>query len=172
MERGNAFDNDRESLLTAWVDRYQGMLLRLCYVYLCDSELAQDAVQETFLKAYRGMKSFRGECSEKTWLIRIAVNTCRSMCRSAWFRHVDRRVTPEDVPWTVTMAESNETDVLRDVMRLPVKLKEVILLYYWQDMRMHEIAQSLGVTQSTVSHRLKRAREKLRDVLNRRGYNE
>lgn len=59
-------------------------------------------------------------------------------------------------------------DVLCDIMRLPPKLKEVIMLYYWQDMSVSEIAQSLSISQSTVSRRLQHARNVLRDVLDRR----
>ena len=88
----------REQALVQMVNEHQRMLLRLCYVYLRDEELARDAVQETFLKAYRGWAAFRGESSQKTWLTRIAVNTCKDLRRSAWHRHVDRSVTPESLP--------------------------------------------------------------------------
>ncbi len=165
-------DNDRDQALIQMVNQYQGLLLRMCYIYLRDMELAKDATQDTFLKAYNKLDSFRGECSEKTWLIQIAVNTCRDMQRSAWFRHFDRRITPEDLPQAIVPPEDeHELDVMCDVMKLPPKLKEVILLYYWQNMNVNEIADTLGITHSTVSTRLKRAREKLHDVLGRRlGY--
>ena len=160
--------NNHDQIIIDLVNQYQGMLLRMCYVYLRDQELAKDAVQETFLKAYRGLHSFRGECSEKTWLVQIAINTCKSMQRSAWLRHHDRRITPEDLPQTVTMTQEEDAWIMCDIMQLPSKLKEVIMLYYWQEMNVNEIAQSLGVAQSTVSRRLKHARDKLHDVLDRR----
>lgn len=165
-------DNDRDQVLVQMVNQYQGLLLRMCYMYLRDLELAKDAAQDTFLKAYKTLDSFRGECSEKTWLIQIAMNTCRDMQRSAWFRHHDRRITPEDLPQTILPPDDNDDlDVMCDVMQLPPKLKEVVMLYYWQSMNVNEIAHALGITHSTVSARLKRAREKLYDVLERRlGY--
>lgn len=164
--------NDRDQVLVQLVNQYQGLLLRMCYVYLRDMEMARDAVQDTFLKAYQSWESFRRDCSEKTWLIQIAMNTCRDMQRSAWFRHHDRRITPESLPQTCCQAsDDNELDVLCDVMNLPAKLKEVIILYYWQNMNVNEIAQVLSISHSTVSSRLKRAKEKLHDVLERRlGY--
>lgn len=162
-------DNSRDQVLVQMVNQYQGMLLRMCYVYLQDIELAKDVTQETFLKAYRAMGSFRRDCSEKSWLIQIAINTCRDMKRSAWFRHTDRRITPEDLPEAViTPHDEDKLDVMCDIMKLPPKLKEVIMLYYWQEMNVREIAQSLGIAQSTVSNRLKHARDKLHDVLERR----
>ena len=62
--------------------QYQQPLLRTCFLYLRDRTLAEDAVQETFLKAYRSLASFRGECSEKTWLMKIAMNTCCDLRRA------------------------------------------------------------------------------------------
>ena len=151
--------------LVHMVNQYQGMLLRMCYVYLRDEEQARDAVQETFLKAYKALPSFRGECNEKTWLIRIAMNTCKSMQRSAWFRHMDRRVTPEDLPQAAMMPDWGDSELMCAIMQLQPKWKEIIMLYYWQNMNVQEIADALGIAQSTVSNRLKHAREKLRDML-------
>lgn len=169
MEAVKEPSDDRDQRLIQLVNQYQGLLLRMCFISLRDMELAKDATQDTFLKAYRSLDAFRGECSEKTWLLRIAVNTCRDMQRSAWFRHHDRRITPEDLPQAIRLPDDDDDlDVLCHVMRLPPKLKEAVLLYYWQNMNVNEIAQTLGVTHSTVSARLKRAREKLHDVLERR----
>lgn len=75
---------NHEALLTHMVETYEVSLFRTCYMYLRDKESAEDAVQETFLKAYRALHTFRGDCSEKTWLMRIAVNVCRDMGRSRW----------------------------------------------------------------------------------------
>ena len=159
-------EDDLDGTLVRLVEAYQDMLLRMCYVWLRDEEQARDAVQETFIKAYKGLASFRGECSERTWLVRIAVNTCRSMRRSAWFRHVDRRVTPEQLPFLQSdPPQEEDSEVLLAIMRLAPKLREVILLYYWKDMDMNEIAHALGIAQSTVSMRLKRARDKLYGML-------
>lgn len=87
--------DDWEKELTRMIEQYSSSLLNMCYIYLRDRELAEDALQETFLKAYRTRSSFRGDSHEKTWLTRIAINTCRDMRRSAWFTHVNRAVTPE-----------------------------------------------------------------------------
>lgn len=81
---------NRQERLSYMVERYQTTILKVCYAYLCNLEDAKDAVQETFLKAYSNLDSFRGECSEKSWLIRIARNTCLDMRRSAWYRRVDQ----------------------------------------------------------------------------------
>lgn len=167
METVKGPDRNHEELLISLVDQYQHSLLRLCFIYLHDKALAEDAVQETFLKAFKSLSSFRGESSAKTWLTRIAMNTCRDMQRSAWFRFTDRRVTPEDVPpVSVHPFEDGASDELAQaIIKLPLKQKEVILLYYYHDMTMREIADTLGIGVSSISGRLKHAHAKLRNLL-------
>ena len=158
-------DNDREAVIRRMIGEHQTALLRLCYLYLHDVQLAEDAVQETFIKAYRTLDTFRSASSEKTWLTRIAMRTCCDMRRSFWFRRMDRRITPEMLPDRASEAEEDETALTLAVMNLPRREREVILLYYYQDMNMTDIASALGLTQPTVSYRLRRAREKLRQEL-------
>lgn len=162
--------NDHEATLTHMVETYEVLLFRTCYMYLRDRDLAEDAVQETFLKAYRALHTFRGECSEKTWLMRIAVNVCRDIMRSMWMRFVDRRVSLDLLPEPAQEYDNwNSLDLARAIMKLPVKLKEVVLLYFYHDMTMREISEALGVSASVVSKRIKQACSKLEGILGR-GY--
>ena len=78
--------SERDRWLEGAMARWEQSLLRTCFAYLGDLSLAEDAVQETFLKAWKNLDRFRGEASEKTWLLRIAINTCKDVRRSAWFR--------------------------------------------------------------------------------------
>ncbi len=151
------------------VCQYQKTLLRMCYLNLRDKELAKDAVQETFIKAYGSMRSFRGDSSEKTWLMKIAMNVCCDIRRSHWFRLIDSRYTPDMLPEAAEPFEEEEERLVVEIIKLPRKLREVILLHYYQNMTVTEIADSLGIAQSSVSGRLKRAREKLRVLLEGRG---
>lgn len=152
----------REQELVRLVDAYQFSLRRMCCAILRDRALAEDAVQETFLKAYKTLDTFRKESSEKTWLMRIAINTCRDFRRSAWFRYLDRRITPEDLPLAATPAEEDSIALTAAIMRLPQKLQEVTLLHYYQDMTTREIAAALQISQSSVSSRLVRAHQAAR----------
>ncbi len=158
-----ALDPNQE--LERLVLRYQQPLLRTCFLYLRDRALAEDAVQETFLKAYRSLASFRGECSEKTWLMKIAMNTCCDLRRAHRLRRIDPRRILDLLPQAAEPFAQEEEALVTQVMQLPRKLREVILLYYYQDMTVTEIAVSLGISQSSVSGRLKRARGKLRALL-------
>ena len=150
---------------TDLVNTYQLPLLRMCCLRLGDAELAKDAVQETFLKAYKALPSFRGECSLQSWLMRIAINTCRDMQRSWWHRHVNRKVIPEEMNAACEPVSDDAVSVSQAIAALPVKLREVVLLYYYQNMQLDEIAQTLLISPSSVSGRLKRARNKLRIAL-------
>jgi RNA polymerase sigma-70 factor (ECF subfamily) len=165
MEAVKDPDSRRDQTIERLITQYQTSLLRLCYVQLQDQALAEDAVQETFLKAYKGFDSFRGDSSEKTWLTRIAVNTCRDFQRGGWFKHTDRRVTPDMLPVGTVQPDTEDLDLSLAVMKLPRKMREAILLYYYQDMSTEEIAETLDIAQSSVSNRLRRGREKLRKLL-------
>ena len=154
------------------VEQYQVAALRTCYLYLHDRSQAEDAVQETFLKVYRNLGSFRGECSEKNWIMKIAMRVCYDMNRSGWARFFNRRVTPEMLPEASVPFEERDDALANAMMRLPVRLREVILLYYYQGLTVNEIAEVLGITQPSVSNRLKRGRDKLKTALEGRELDE
>lgn len=156
----------REERLTQMVSAYQKPLLTLCYAYLQDSALAEDAVQEAFLRAYRGMRAFREESGEKTWLTRIAINVCRDMRRSAWNRHVQRDTPVEELPIPAEGGFDQEAhDLAQGIARLPAKYREAILLRYYQALPLQEVARVIGLTPSMASRRVKKACELLRDIL-------
>lgn len=157
---------DLTTTFTQLVETHQKKLLNLCYMLLRDRAQAEDAVQEAFLKAYRALPSFRGECSVKSWLTRIAVNVCRDMQRSSWFTRLNRAVTPDDLPECAATQDDAEALCLSDaILRLGAKDREVVLLYFYQNLTMPEIATALSLSASTVSRRLKSACSKLRRAL-------
>ena len=165
MQNAPGPGNEMQATFVQLVETYQKPLLNLCRMYLCDNAQAEDAVQEAFIKAYRALPSFRGECSHKTWLSRIAINVCRDMRRSAWFTRMNHFITPDDLPEAAAEEDSQSAELADAIQRLPARMKEVILLYYYQNLTMPEIAGALGITSSTVSRRLKTACAKLRDAL-------
>ena len=157
--------DSKEERIERMVALYQLPLLRLCILYLHDEELAKDAVQETFVKAYRNLDGFRAEASEKTWLTRIAVNTCKNVYRSGWFRHVDRSVTLDMIAEKFASADEKDNTLTEAIMRLPTKLREAALLCWLQGMTYEEAAAVLGISRQAVGSRLNRARRKLRFAL-------
>ena len=153
----------------AWLDeaitRWEKPLLRLCYAYLCDTALAEDAVQETFFKAWKNYGKFRGGAEEKTWLTRIAINTCKDQMKSAWARHTDRSVTPDALPEGSASFDEQDDTVTRAVLSLPDDLKEAVLLHWYQGMSLDEIRKVLRLPRSTINYRLKKAKAILKKEL-------
>ena len=163
---GSGLVPDRDREFDRLVGEYQGPVLRMCFLTLRDRTLAEDAAQETFLKVYRTMDTFRGECSEKTWIMKIAVRTCYDMNRSAWFRFMNRRVTPDMLPeQAAEESDPRDDELTAAVLRLPLKLREAVLLHHYQGLNVNETAEALGISHSSASGRLKRGREKLKELL-------
>lgn len=157
--------NRPEERISQMIKTYEKDLLRLCRVYLKEESLAEDAMQETFIKAYKNLHTFRGESSDKTWLFRIAINVCRDMQRTSWFRNISRMVSLDSVQIQQPQKSEISHALMDEIMRLPKKYREVILLYYYEDMKQNEIAEILGVSVTTVCRRIEKARELLKDML-------
>ena len=152
----------RDAILLRLMTEYEAAIRRMCCVYLRDEHLAADAVQETFLRAYLALDGFRRESSEKTWLTRIAVNVCHSMRRTGWMRFIDRRITLDKLPESAANAEYGLIELTLDVMRLPQKLLDVVLLHDYQGFTVREIGEMLDIPHQTVISRLNSAHKKLR----------
>ena len=121
-----------EAELSRMMETYGAMLTGTCTVLLGDRHLAQDIVQQTFIRAYKKMDSFRGERpeSEKAWLTRIAVNLCRDERRKKWFRFEDRTIPVEMMTLSAPEASEEAQQLYAVVQTLPQKYREVILLRF------------------------------------------
>jgi RNA polymerase sigma-70 factor (ECF subfamily) len=159
-----------------WLDRaiaqWEKPLLRLCFSWLCDTALAEDAVQETFFKAWKNYDRFRGESQEKTWLTRIAINTCKDLQKSAWARNTDRSVALDSLPEGSAPFEERDDTVTRAVLSLPLKLREVTLLRWYQGLTLDEMVSVLKLPRSTINYRLKKAKTMLKKELEAWYYEE
>ena len=149
---------DNQALLLM-MQQYGAHVVGLCTLLLKDAHLAQDVAQETFIRAWK-QGNLRQE-TEKAWLTRVAVNLCRDEQRSRWFRHVDRRITPEDLPIPAD-APAEDSGLLDRVSLLPLKEREVIVMHYWNDMSPEDIAKLLNIDRATVFRRLARGRKRLK----------
>ena len=140
-------------------DRYRTEVLRLCITYMRNRPDAEDATQETFLKVWRKLDCFesRNQCTVRSWIMRIACNTCKDMLRKGWRKHEDRTITPEDLP-SHGCASWEDIELFMDVKNLPEKYRNVLLLVYWQGMTVRETAETICIRESTVCNRLKKAR--------------
>ena len=149
---------------------YGTSLLRLCYLYLKDYQLAEDALQDTFVNVYQKYHTFRGLSSEKTWITSIAMNVCKGYLRKA-----SSRETPDDFSITTPREELLTEDTVENraenmalmhaVTSLPELYRKVVLRYNYSGFSSIELSQLLKTNNSTVKVRLMRAREMLRAKL-------
>lgn len=154
---------DMEKLINLYGDE----LLKLCFLYLHDLQLAEDAVQETYIRIFQNYDRFLGKSAEKTWITRIAINVCKDYLRSPWKQKVFYGgIEPEYGKEAETMEPEIRDDiVIRAICGLKPKYREVVLLFYYQELKTSEIAEILGISVSAVTVRLTRAREQLREKL-------
>lgn len=139
---------------------YGNEILRLCFMYLKDYHLAQDAFQETFLRAYKGYGKYRKDSTERTWISKIAINVCKDILKSSWNKKVD---LVREIFDQTDIREEKDDALLQEVMMLSPKYKEVVLLYYYQEFKINEISKILGISETAVNKRLARAKDKLKN---------
>jgi RNA polymerase sigma factor (sigma-70 family) len=119
-----------EEELSRLVDAYSGILLGLCRLTLGDASMAQDIVQETFLKAWK-KGGFRQE-SEKAWLIRVAMNLCHDYHRSRWWRHIDHSAPADGIQ--IAEPDPADREILTLVKELPLFHQENVRLRFLGDL--------------------------------------
>ena len=167
MERAEVPSMNREERLSRWIDAYSDAILRTCFLYLSDQTQADDALQDTWIKAWRHMGEYerKGILNDKAWLMRIAINTCKDYRRTAWFRHIDNRKALDELPPRLLQVEQEDHSLSLMVMELPDRYKQVVLLHYFQGLTQRETAEALGLSPSAVLRRLRSAEALLKQSL-------
>ncbi|MBQ6288269.1 MAG: RNA polymerase sigma factor [Clostridia bacterium] len=160
----NAPASDEQAIVHL-MTTYGTDIRRLCLCLLNDSFLAEDAAQETFFKAWKHYAGFRKECSEKTWLSRIAVNTCRSMQRGSWFRSVFAQAAEKTERQEAALPPDYDPTVWNAVQALPEQLKSALVLRYWEGLPLQEAAITLGTNVNTLNTRIRKAKAVLQENL-------
>jgi RNA polymerase sigma-70 factor (ECF subfamily) len=151
------------------VEAFQGPVYNLCYRMLQDPVEAEDAAQETFMKAYRNLKGYDPKRKFINWILTIASNHCVDRLRKRRLQLISlQELNPWNAPATGAGApegsiadlemEQEIQDLLKDLGAMD---RAAIVLRYWYDMSYADIAQSLSLTESAVKSRLHRARNEL-----------
>jgi RNA polymerase sigma-70 factor, ECF subfamily len=151
------------------MDTYGTNIYHLVYCYVHDKAIAEDLTQEIFLAAHIKQHSFRQEASLKSWITRIAINKCKDYLRSSYFKRTivssilqpfvkNTSLSPEEV----LLQKDEAKDLSNLVLKLPIKYREVILLYYYHDFSILEISNVLKENEATVKSRLRRGRDRLK----------
>ena len=156
------------------IETYGQEVYKIAYFYMKNPQLAEDVFQEVFYKVMKNYDKFQHQSSEKTWLTRITINTCKDLLRTSWIKRVrtfgvwQESGTDYEAPFDIEQQEADQ-ELYELIQELPTKYKDVILLFYYKELSYEEIAQILKIPEGTVRSRLSRARVKLKKMINERG---
>jgi RNA polymerase sigma-70 factor, ECF subfamily len=168
-EYDHEFSNiDKDDAIEQLMTQYGEEIKRLIFTYTKNWAQADDLTQEVFLTIYLKLDQFTGKSSIRTWIYSIAINKCKDFKRSWYFRNiqiVEKIITfakaDTATPEVVTVQKDDQSFLMEQVMLLPIKYREIILLFYYKEFSIEEISLMTGLNQGTVKTRLKRGREKL-----------
>ena len=147
-------------------EQYATDVLRVCYFYLGDRQKAEDVCQDVFVRRMVNAPVLE-DGREKAWLFKVALNRCRDLWRGSWTRRVvlgspmfELIPAPDD-----RERKDDEDAMMVAVHKLPAAFREVILLHYYQNFGISEIARMMDLPEGTISSRLSRGRKKLETIL-------
>lgn len=153
-------------------DRYSGRIYNFAYRFLKNSEAAEDATQEVFVKMMKYAKQFHGDAKLSTWLFSITANLCRDFLRKSENKHKEGEETLLTLPANQSYSpernlemRQNEERVQKALQSLTPEQREAILLSRYQGLSYAEIAQIAGCSEGAVKTRVFRAMETLKKLL-------
>ena len=161
---------DNKKLLENLIKLYGNDVLKIATIYTQNPNTAEDIFQEVFIKVNKYISSFKKESSIKTWIIKITINTCKDYLKSSWkkkivylenFNH-NENIEPAD---DNIISSEKSNSIIKEILSLPEKYKDVIILYYYKCFNTLEISKILNIPEATVRTRMKRAREILKEKL-------
>ena len=165
-------DCTRDKVVEILIDEYSDRILHLAYTYVHNKVIAEDLTQEIFIKCYERFHQFNGQSSLKTWVYRIASNHCKDYLRSWHYRKVTlNEKLLAYIPSKAKQVEeqiidrSEEDTLVQAIMGLPTNYREVIFLYYYEELSLKEISKVTGVNRNTIKTRLQRARELVKEEM-------
>lgn len=153
-------ENDPEQIIRAYSD----MVYRLAFARTGTKEDADEVYQEVFLRLLKKRPIFESREHCKAWLLRVTVNCSNTLLTSLWKRRTV--ALEEDLPFQ----EKESMELYREISRLPQKYRDVIHLFYYEELPIAEIANILCRRESTVRTQLTRARAMLREILEEEDY--
>lgn len=149
------------------VRRHQHRVYNLAYRYMREASRAEDMAQEAFLKGFRLLKGFRGDCSFSTWMYKVTGSVCLTELNKRKKRGEVELAPAHEGTYESTSAEDNDQAeiVRRCVGRLSDKYATIITLYYLEELSYEEIAQVMDIPIGTLKTWMFRARKELRAIV-------
>ena len=163
---------EKDFILEKLMVEYGDELVRLAFSYVKDAENAKDLVQNTFIKCYKNLDSFRFDAQIKTWLYRITINECKDYLKSWNHRMVQVKSFIHDtaislLPSTehAVIDKHHEQYIKNTIYSLPKVYREVVYLYYYESLKTTEISEVMDIPANTVKTRLRRAKQRLEPMI-------
>jgi len=149
------------------MQKHTDYLLRVSYMYINDWQTAEDIVQDTFLTYYAKFEQFEERASLKTYLTRMTINKCKDYLKSWRYRKMSltNQFFGMKKDRAVAIEQAERLDIANAVLDLPIQLREVIILYYYNELSVLEVSTLLVISDNTVKTRLRRARQLLKEQL-------
>ena len=163
---------EKDFILEKVMIEYGNELVRLAFSYVKDTEIAKDMVQNTFIKCYKNLDSFRFDAQIKTWLYRITINECKDYLKSWNYKMVQVKSFINETAKSIlpstekTVIDKYNNEEIKDtIFSLPKVYREVVYLYYYDSLKTEEIAKVLDIPVNTVKTRLRRAKQRLEPMI-------
>lgn len=166
-------DNDESAIMTL-INMYGDAMLRTSLAISGDLQIAEEIVQDTFLKVCQKIHTFQNHSSLKTWIMRICINKAKNRSRNKWVNRIIPLPTEyneiaaaktEDNPEQWLIKNENSDEILKILQQLPIKYREIIILYYLENMTIKEISSLLQQSPGTIKSKLHRGRTMLKAKL-------
>ncbi|HBV68475.1 MAG TPA: hypothetical protein DEF04_10020 [Clostridiales bacterium] len=163
----------REDAYKQLVEEYGNRLLRTCYLILRDREEAEDVVQETFVRVFRKIEEFRGESGLYTWIYTIALNLSRDRLRKRMDFSIFENERICNINSEIHIEKVIDRDLLkRELDEISPIYREVLVLFYFEELSVKEISQLLDEKEGTVKSKLSRGRNILKESLLKGGWSD
>ena len=154
--------NGDDQAIEDFVRKYYPVILRYCHLHIQDFGFAEDLTQETFARFFRTLSQYQHYGKAANYLYVIAGNLCRDYHRKQ--EEIPVEELPEQPIYQMEVLDLR-LDVHRALKQLPPELREVTLLYFFQELKQKEIARILGVGLPLVKYRIRRAKELLAQMI-------
>ena len=151
-----------DTAIETFVRKYYPSILRYCYLHMKDKNYAEDVTQEVFARFFRTLNQYQHYGKAQNYLYVIAANICRDYYRKPNVLQIDNL---EDQPIYEMDSTDLRIDIRQALEKLPVEIRDVTILYFFQNVKQKEIAKILGIGLPLVKYRIKRAKKLLANYL-------
>jgi RNA polymerase sigma-70 factor, ECF subfamily len=157
--------NEIEKEFIAKIDKHQGILHKICFVYATNNADKEDLYQEIILQLWKSYASFKGKSEFSTWMYKVALNTAITLNKKATFFYKSSENISGTFDYTESMEYSEDIKILYRAISKLSKIEKAIILMWLEEKSYDEIAETIGITVKNVSVKLVRIKNKLAEII-------